>query len=265
MIRHQPDGVAYYTFEELDAFPELRHAISTRHGGVSTGPWASLNLTKGTGDRPEAVEENLRRLADALKLERGALVSPNQRHTANVRRVYRRDGGRVFDGYDILITDEPGVPLLLRFADCTPILIYDPVQRAIAVVHSGWRGTVQGAVRVAVEAMQAHFQSNPAALRAAIGPAIGPCCYEVGQDVVDAVTGVFERPGELLPKQPGGRHRFDLWAANRRLLAQAGVRHIVLAEMCTACRTDEFYSYRAEQGRTGHFGAVMMLREGTER
>ncbi|MCX7707865.1 MAG: peptidoglycan editing factor PgeF [Anaerolineae bacterium] len=262
MIRHQPNELAYYTFEVLDTFPELLHAITTRHGGVSTGPWASLNLTNGTGDRREAVEENLRRVADTLGLQRADLVSPTQRHTANVRRVYRCDRGRVFDGCDALITDEPGVPLLLRYADCVPILIYDPMHRAIAVVHSGWRGTVQGAARAAVEAMHNQFGSRPAELIAAIGPAIGPCCYEVGQDVVDAVAAAFAQPQELLPKQPGGRHRFDLWAANRRLLAEAGIKQIAVAETCTACRTDEFYSYRAERGRTGHFGALMMLRDG---
>ncbi len=262
MIRHQPNGLAYYTFEVLDAFPELLHAITTRHGGVSTGPWASLNLTNGTGDRREAVEENLRRVADILGLRRADLVSPNQRHTANVRRVGRGDRGQVFEGYDILITDEPGVPLLLRYADCTPILVYDPAHRAMAVVHSGWRGTVQGAARAAVEAMRDQFGSRPDEMIAAIGPAIGPCCYQVGQDVVDAVTAAFAGARELLPKQPDGSYHFDLWAANRRLLTEAGIRQIVMAEMCTACRTDEFYSYRAERGRTGHFGAVMMLRDG---
>ncbi|MGQ9489535.1 MAG: peptidoglycan editing factor PgeF [Anaerolineae bacterium] len=264
MKRHQPNGLAYYTFEALDAFPELLHAITTRHGGVSTGPWASLNLTNGTGDQPAAVEENLRRLANVLGLQRSDLVSPTQRHTANVRRVNRRDRGRVFDGYDILITDEPDVPLLLRYADCTPILIYDPTHRAIAVVHSGWRGTVQGAARAAVEAMREQFGSRPSAMIAAIGPAIGPCCYEVGQDVVDAVSAAFDRSQGLLPIRPGGRRHFDLWAANRRLLSTAGVGKIIVAETCTACHTDEFYSYRAEGGRTGHFGAVMMLKDQTE-
>lgn len=263
MIRHQPNGLAYYTFEALDAFPEMLHAITTRHGGVSTGPWASLNLTNGTGDRREAVEENLRRVAEVLGLQRADLVSPNQRHTANVRRVGRGDRGRVFNGYDALITDEPGVPLLLRYADCAPILLYDPAHRAIGVVHSGWRGTVQGATRAAVEAMRDQFGSRPAEMIAAIGPAIGPCCYQVGQDVVTAVTTVFERPWELLPQQPGGAYHFDLWAANRRLLTEAGIRQVLMAKMCTACRTDEFYSYRAARGRTGHFGAVMMLKDGT--
>ncbi len=258
------DGLAYYTFEALDVFPELIHAVTTRHGGVSTGQWASLNLTKGTGDDPAAVEENLRRTSAALGLRREDFVSPNQRHTANVRKVGHADCGKIITGYDILVTDEPGVPLLLRYADCTPILIYDPVHRACALVHSGWRGTVQGAARAAVAALSTEFGSRPADMIAAIGPAIGPCCYEVGQDVIDAVQAVFEQPATLLPIQANGRHHFDLWAANWRLLSDAGVGHIHMAETCTACRTDEFYSYRREKGKTGHFGALMALREDGE-
>ncbi len=253
--------MAYYTLDALDAFPELIHAVTTRHGGVSTGQWASLNLTKGTGDDPAAVDENLRRVCAALGLRREDLVSPNQRHTANVRRVYRQDRGRVFDGYDILITDEPGVPLLLRYADCTPILIYDPSHHALAVVHSGWRGTVQAAARAAVEAMRREFDSRPADMIAAIGPSIGPCCYEVGDEVADAVRATFARADGLLSSPNGGWRHFDLWAANRRWLLEAGVGHIEMAETCTACRTDEFYSHRRERGKTGHFGAVMGLRE----
>lgn len=260
MIRHQHNDLAYYTFDALDAFGELVHAVTTRHGGVSTGQWSSLNLTTGTGDDPAAVAENLCRASAALGLRREDLVSPNQRHTANVRRVGRADCGQVFTGYDILVTDEPGVPLLLRYADCTPVLIYDPAQRAVALVHSGWRGTVQAAGRAAVEALTAEYGSRPADMVAAIGPSIGPCCYEVGDEVVDAVRAVFTRPAGLLPNPNGGRHHFDLWAANRRWLQEAGVGQIEMAETCTACRTDEFYSYRREQGRTGHFGAVMALR-----
>lgn len=266
MNRHQPNGVAYYTFESLERFGELIHAITTRHGGVSTGRYSSLNLTTGTGDDPRAVGENLARVCAALGLRRDDLVSPNQRHTANVRRIEQADRGQVYTGYDVFITDQPGVPLLLRYADCTPVLLYDPVRRAAAVIHSGWRGTVQGATRAAVEALGQAYGSRPADLVAGIGPSIGPCCYEVGEDVTDAVRAVFDRPDALLPASAGqARRRFDLWAANRRWLIEAGVRQIEVAGLCTACRVDEFYSYRAEKGKTGHFGAVMALVDGEAR
>jgi len=259
MLRHQRDNVVYYTFPSLEVFPEVVHGVTTRHGGVSTGEYASLNLTNGLGDDPAAVSENLDRVCAAFGIRRKHLVSPNQRHTANVRRVGVADRGQVQPGYDVLITDEPGVPLLLRYADCTPVLIYDPTHRAIAVIHSGWRGTVLGATRVAVDALAAEFGSRPADMFAAIGPCIGPCCYEVGDEVTGAVAAAFDRPDELFVGGKNGRRHFDLWAANRRWLSAVGVRQIEIAGLCTACRTDEFYSHRAERGRTGHFGALMML------
>lgn len=261
MIRRQAGDLAYYTFASLDAFSEIVHGITTRHGGVSEGPWASLNLTKGTGDDPEAVEENLRRTGAAFGFRRADFVSPNQQHTTNTRQVGRRDRGQVFTCTDTLFTAEPGVPLLLRYADCTPVLLYDPVRRALAVVHSGWRGTVQAAAVVAVGALVAQFDSRPADIVAAIGPSIGPCCYEVGDEVVAAVNDTFTRPASLLPPGRNGRRHFDLWGANYQLLWDAGVRQIETAELCTSCHRAEFFSYRAQQGRTGHFGALMALRE----
>lgn len=260
MRRQQVDGLAYCTFESFAPYEgELIHGITTRHGGVSTGSYRSLNVSHGLGDDPAAVEENLQRTCRALGLCREDLVSPNQRHTANVRRVGCADRGHVVFNCDGLVTDDCGVPLLLRYADCAPVLIYDPVHRALALVHSGWRGTVQGVVRAALAAMAREFASRPVDLVAAIGPSIGPCCYEVGDDVVDAVRAVFDRPDELLPAGSWGQRRFDLWAANRRWLVDGGVRQIEVGEICTACRTDEFYSHRAEAGKTGHFAATMML------
>jgi hypothetical protein len=261
MNRHQHNELAYYTFPALDGFPELLHGITTRHGGVSAGRYASLNLSNGLGDDPAAVAENLERTCAAFGIRRDHLVSPNQRHTANVRRVGAADRGRIWPNYDTLITDEPGVPLLLRYADCAPVLIYDPAHHALALIHSGWRGTVLGGGRPAVEALTAAFGSRPADMIAAIGPCIGPCCYEVGEDVTAAVRAALDRPDDLLLSCNGARPHFDLWTANRHLLEQAGIGRIEAAQLCTACRTDEFYSHRAERGKTGHFGAVMMLRE----
>lgn len=256
---HRFNGLTYHTFPSLEAFGELTHAVTGRHGGVSTGPYATLNLGRGLGDDPAAVEENTRRVCAALAVRREHLTSPRQRHTANVRQVGLADRGRQFDGFDVLVTDQAEVPLLMVYADCTPVLIYDPVRRALALVHSGWRGTVLGAARAAVEALKASFGSRPADLVAAIGPSIGPCCYRVGDDVTGAVRASFDRADELLPVRPYGVRHFDLWAANRRWLQDAGVRQIEVAGLCTACHTDEFYSHRAEGGKTGHFGALMML------
>jgi len=260
MNRHEIRGLAFYTFESLAAHPEVIHGVTTRHGGVSTGHWTSLNLTKGNGDRPAAVDENLHRTAAALDVPFEDLVSPNQQHTALTQQVRAADRGKILQGVDALHTNETGVPILLRFADCTPILLYDPGHHAFAVVHSGWRGTVGGIVRRAVDAMAAAYDTRPNQIIACIGPCIGPCCYEVGDEVTDAVRQSFAEPDGLLPRH-GARDHFDLWAANLRWLRDAGVQQIEVAGICTACHHDEFYSYRAGKGRTGHFGALMMLRE----
>jgi len=297
LLLESANDVPFYTFPSLGAFPELIHAVSTRHGGVSKPPFATLNLTWAVGDDPEAVEENHRRLCAALGVPREALVSPRQVHSAEVRRVGAGDRGRFIPGCDALITDEPGVPLLLRFADCVPIFLYDPRRKAIGLAHAGWRGTVAGMAQAIVRAMAEAFGSRPGDLVAALGPAIGPCCYEVGPEVVAAVEAAFGPDNGLLsppiwsvekasqpiePIEPMvplpnrfrlhrlnpsalpltcKRLHFDLWAANECQLRAAGVECIEIAGLCTACHTDEFFSYRAENGRTGHHGALICLRE----
>jgi len=288
LLLNSANNVPFYTFPSLAAFPELIHAVFTRRGGVSRPPFATLNLTWAVGDDPEAVEENHRRLCAALGVPRETLVSPRQVHGNEVRRVGARDGGRFIPGCDALITDEPGVPLLLRFADCLPILLYDRRRKAIGLAHAGWRGTVAGIAQATVRAMAEAFGSRPGDLVAALGPAIGPCCYEVGPEVIAAVEATFgpdngllslpncstERVGQPMARRSNAlrlhpsasplrcKHlHFNLWAANERQLRAAGVEHIEIAGLCTACHTDEFFSYRAENGRTGHHGALICLRE----
>lgn len=260
MIRRQAGDVVYYTFEALDRYGSVVHGVTARHGGVSAGPWSSLNLTKGSGDDPEAVEENLRRAAGAFGTDRERLVSPNQRHTTRTALVGKADRGRVILETDTLLTQDADVPVLLRYADCTPVLLYDPRHHACAVVHSGWRGTVAGAAPAALRALADAFGTHPADVVAGIGPSIGPCCYEVGDEVVAAARAAFDDADALLPANGNGRRHFDLWQANRRWLTEAGVREIEAADICTACHQDDFFSYRGGKGRTGHFGALMMLK-----
>lgn len=260
MIRREADGIVYYTFESLDRFGEIVHGVTARHGGVSDGPWSSLNLTKGNGDDPAHVEENLRRAARAFGAQREHLVSPNQRHTTRAARVTAEDRGRIVLETDTLLTDDADVPVLLRYADCTPVLLYDPRHAAFAVIHSGWRGTVAGAVPAAIAALAQEFGTRPEEIVAGVGPSIGPCCYEVGDEVAEAARAAFNDPESLLPSNGSGRRHFNLWEANRRWLADAGVGQIEVAEICTACHQHDFFSYRGGKGRTGHFGALMMRR-----
>jgi YfiH family protein len=168
----------------------------------------------------------------------------------------------VVQATDALITDVPGVPLMLRFADCVPIWFYDPVRRAIGLAHAGWRGTVAGVGRATVAEMGKAFGSRPEDVIACIGPSVGPCCYEVGKDVAYAVGEAFPGvEGQLLSPRANGSWHLDLWAANRHQLAACGVVYIEVAGICTACHTDEWFSHRAEQGRTGRIGALIGLRK----
>jgi hypothetical protein len=259
--RCEQDGVVYYRFPSLAEWPGLVHAVFTRWGGVSRPPFANLNLGHTVGDDPAAVETNHRQVYRVLEARPEAVVTAWLVHGREVATVDAAHGGQVIPRTDGLITRTPGVILFQRFADCLPILLFDPVQRAVGIAHAGWRGTVRGVARATVEAMSAAFGTHPTDLIAALGPGIGPCCYEVGDDVIQAVRSAFERPDGLLPARNGAVH-FDLLAANARQLAALGVRTIEIAELCTACRTDEFFSHRAERGRTGRFGVAIGFRDG---
>jgi YfiH family protein len=254
---HQ-NGLRYYSFE---IFPEtITQAVFTRHGGVSPRPWNSLNVGGSIGDDLAHVRENCIRSFQAIGRVPGSVHDVWQVHSADV--VYA-DAPRPLDTpyqkADILLTDNPAVTLYMRFADCTPILLHDPARRAIGMVHSGWLGTVRGAARAAVEAMQARYGSEPADILAAIGPAIGPDHYEVGADVIARVRATFGAEADALLPSYGKSTHFDLWKANQLLLAQAGVNQVEVAGICTACHTEDWFSHRGEKGRTGRFGALIGL------
>lgn len=258
MQRRDVNGIGLYTFDSLDHCDSIIHAISTRHGGTSSAPFATLNLSRAAGDDPRNVSTNTRRLHAALALDASATVDASQVHGARVAIVGAADRGTCIADVDALLTNEPGVSLLLRFADCVPILLFDPSHRAIAAVHAGWRGTVGQIATHAVTAMGAQFYTRPRDLIACIGPSIGPCCYRVGADVIIQVRAAFSDSDELLVTRDGATH-FDLWQANARQLQTLGVEQIEIAKLCTAEHTNDFYSARV-QGKTGRFGAIIALR-----
>jgi len=259
MHRRTHNQLVYYQFAELNGRDGLRHGIFTRLGGASAAPWATLNLGHTVGDDLAAVAENHARVCEALDVRCAEIVTSRQVHGNRVVAVGRTERGQIVPGADGLITNEPGTVLLQRFADCVPLVLYDPVRHAAGLAHAGWRGTVAETARHVVEGMIAHFGSDPAKLRAGIGPSIGPCCYQVGPEVVQQVRAVFEATPEWLARRPDGSWYLDLWAANAKQLADTGVEHVEVAGICTACRVDEWFSHRAERGRTGRFGVVVVL------
>jgi YfiH family protein len=151
--------------------------------------------------------------------------------------------------------------LLLRYADCVPILFFDPVRRAIGVTHAGWRGTAIKIAAKTAQTMIETFGTHPRDLIACIAPSIGPCCYRVGDDVIAHVRAAFVDADTLLIQQTDGSVHLDLWQANARQLSALGIEQIEIAQICTAHHTNEFYSWRAERGNTGRFGAIIAIRE----
>ena len=255
-----------YRFEQLNGDPTLVHALFTRQGGVSASPYESLNLGHTVGDDSVAVEVNHDRVYQAMGTTRSQAVTCHLTHSADVLQVTTADRGRVVGQADAMITTDVGVFLSMRFADCAPILLHDPVRRAVGLAHAGWRGTIKNIAKSVVRAMVDLLGFSPHNITAAIGPAIGQCCYQVGNDVIEAAEAVFPQGyvshnGTQLLSRRNERHAyFDLWEANRRQLKTAGVGQTVVSGLCTACHTEHFFSHRAEQGKTGRFGVVIGYR-----
>ncbi len=257
----QKNGLSTFTFSSLE-LAGVRHGIYSRKGGVSPHPWESLNLGGTVGDERVHVIENRRRVFAHAGLPVESIYDVWQVHSADV--VYTRSPrplDQVHKKADAIITDQPGVTLFMRFADCAPILLYDPQKKVIGLVHAGWLGTVRGTVNACVKAMMAQAGSKPADILAGIGPTIGPDHYEVKENVIDAVKQTFGVDASSLLIERENRVFFDLWAANQVLLEREGVKYIEQSGICTACDTEHWYSHRAENGKTGRFAALISLIE----
>lgn len=264
IIRSTQDSLAFYSFPQLEN-AGAHNAVSTRHGGVSSGPFASLNVGYSVGDETALVETNRRRLYAGVGAQVNSVVTCHQVHSTNV--AYVGDGARgrgalsatnTVPTTDALMTDRTDLYIFLRFADCVPILFCDPVRKVVALAHAGWKGTVGDIVGVTVKAMTRQFACQPADILAAVAPAIGPCHYEIQEDVARQVREGLPCWNDVLYKH-GGSLMLDLPEANRRLLMAAGLAeaNIAMSGLCTACHTDEFYSHRAEKGKTGRFGVLI--------
>jgi len=251
-------GLRVFRFESL-ASPGIVHGVFTRRGGVSPAPWSSLNLGAMVGDDLARVRENRRLALEALGRTSESVFDVWQVHSAEVILAAAPRGDAPLQQADAMLTDRAEVTLMMRFADCVPILLFDPERRAIGIVHAGWKGTLLKAPAAAVKAMVERYGCHPADIVAGLGPSIGPCHYAVGPEVVAQTRAAFPSVEELLLRVNGGHH-LDLWAANARALREVGVEQLETSRLCTACRTDEFFSHRGEKGKTGRFGALIALR-----
>ena len=255
------NGLVYYQFEQWDYGGGAPiHGVFTRLGGVSAPPWDGLNVGSTVGDDPLAVAHNRASMLKAVGLSSRAECTVWQVHSADTVVVDSLPvEERVLAQADGMVTDRPDVALTMRFADCVPILFHDPVRNVVGIAHAGWRGTVAGAGPSVVRSMVDAYGCQPENIQAGIGPSIGPLHYQVGNEVVQVVESAFTDLNGLIQWAEDGSAYLNLWEANRRALARAGLRHIELAAISTAGNTHEFFSHRAERGRTGRFGAVIAL------
>jgi YfiH family protein len=212
------------------------------------------------GDDLKRVRANRNLSLQALSCDPATVFDVWQVHSADVvcATAPRPDSESVQQA-DIILTDRPNVTLYMRFADCVPIMVQDPRRGVIGLAHAGWKGTVRDVATSLVDAMKRQYGSEPSDIVAAIGPSIGPDHYEVGADVILQVMQKFGDDSAHLLQSRDGKIHFDLWKTNRLQLERAGVGNIQVAGICTACNTQDWFSHRAEKGRTGRFGALIAL------
>ncbi len=255
---YEQRGLRFYSFDIFSR--AVTQAVFTRRGGVSSAPWQSLNLGGSVGDDPAHVAENRVRVFQTTGREPASLHDVWLVHGTDI--VYA-DAPRPLDQpplrADIIFTDNPAVTLFMRFGDCVPILFHDPIKNVIGLAHAGWMGTIRGVVKSAVEGMQSRYGCKPENIVAGIGPSIGIDHYEVGEDVISQFHEKYQQDADKILQTRDGSTYLDLWTANAIQLQNAGVEQIQISGVCTACHLDDWFSHRAEKGKTGRFGALMAL------
>lgn len=254
LLTYQAEGIA------------VPHGFTTRLGGVSEGYLASLNIGTRRGDSPENVAKNYEILGNALGFSPARAVLTRQTHTDIVLAVDSRHHGAGLSKPDLpscdgLVTNTPGTALVVFTADCTPILLFDPVTGAVGAVHAGWRGTAAAIAAKAVAAMTQSYGCRPEDIHAAIGPNIGECCFETDGDVPEAM--VSSLGDGVLPaiRRVDKKYYVNLKEINRQILAKAGVTKVEVSPLCTACHTELFWSHRRVGASRGSQGAVILCKE----
>lgn len=264
-----------YRFGHLSSSDRLIHFVSSRKGGISQGKYGSLNLGLHTGDEQSNVLINRKLLADSIGISVDDFVFAGQVHGAEIAIVGKAERGSgvwetdsCIHETDAMITQQPGICLIVLVADCVPVLLHDPDKRVIAAIHAGRKGTESKIVMKTLERMRVEFGCRPKEILAGIGPSIGPCCYEVD----DNVAGQFRESlskynGLVLEPQPGHKPHLDLWKANQQQMLDCGIlsENIEIAGLCTQCEEQEYFSYRSGKGITGRFAAGICLLQSSTR
>lgn len=260
----QVEEILYLSYPILERTGIVKHAFSTRVGGVSEGIYSTMNLSYTRGDDANAVRENYRRMASALGVKEDSFVFSVQTHTTNVHKVTLDNRNEQLKDVDGLITDVPGLCLVTSYADCVPLYFVDPVHRAIGLSHSGWRGTVGKIGLETLRKMKEEYGTEAGDVIAAVGPSICQECYEVSEDVIDQFKEAFECKywNELFYQKENKKYQLNLWKANEIILVEAGVKreNIAVTNVCTSCNSDMLYSHRASKGQRGGLAAFLTLK-----
>lgn len=257
---YENTGLRYYQFDIFKGYP-LFHAVITRQGGFSKGPYASLNTGGTVGDDPEDVLANHHKIYKTFGYPFDSRFDVWQVHGNEILCTDApREASTPHAKADGILTANPAVTLFMRFADCVPILLYDPVKQVIGIAHAGWQGTYKKVAKAAVEKMTACYGSQPKDILAGIGPSICQQCYEVGEEPWKAFKEAFgETQARRYFQEQDGRLYLDLWTPNQDVLLSAGVENIEISGICTAQNLDDWFSHRAEHGKTGRFAVLMAL------
>ena len=262
--------LSIYHAPKLDQQSELVHGFSSKHGGYSKAPFSGLNLGLATGDDISLVQENRRAFTQALGIDPAQVVCGKQVHGTNIVRVTAQDGGKgfceeatAFQNTDGLITDQRGIALMTFYADCVPVLFYDAYQHVIGVCHCGWRGTVNRMAAKTATAMMDAYGCRAEHLYVAIGPSISQAQYEVDRTVLEQFEKAFSFSSSIILSTDENHGKIDLWKANQLQLEEIGLlpEHIEVSGLCTYQNVDTFYSHRAEQGKAGRNGAIIMMKK----
>ena len=269
MLETHLQSLSTFQFQNLSKQSGIDHFVSTRIGGFSPPPYESLNLGFHVEDNAKTVLKNREHLAANIGIPLSHFTIPKQIHSGTVTIVTEKMRGcgaadldTAVEATDAMITDVPRLCLTVLAADCVLVLFYDPQKQVIAAVHAGWRGTVKLAAQKTAKILTKEFNCNPTELLVGIGPSIGPCHYEVGPEVIAQVENTFgSMEGYINNKTPDGKGYFNLWAANKRQVIETGIpaQNIEVAQICTYCNAHLFFSERHQKGRTGRFGAGIML------
>lgn len=271
ILREIEKEAPYLEYPLLADTKIVHHGFSTRLGGVSQGCYASMNLSFTRGDDEAAVRENYHRIAKSIGVKCENMVLSQQTHTTNVRVVTEKDKGKGvvtpldYTDLDGMVTNIPGICLVTFYADCVPLYFVDPVQKAIGLSHSGWRGTVGKIGKETIRKMEEQYGSDPKDILAAVGPSICMDCYEVSEDVILEFQKNFEERywKDLFYRKENGKYQLDLWKANEIIFKESGIlpEHIAVTNVCTHCNSEILYSHRTSGDRRGNLAAFLALKE----